>query len=62
MSAALDGRVAIVTGSARNIGRAIAHALADHGAAVIVHGQSDRAAADRVCREIEEKGGRAHVH
>jgi 3-oxoacyl-[acyl-carrier protein] reductase len=39
----LDGRVAIVTGSARNIGRAIALALASCGARVVLHGRSDSA-------------------
>ncbi len=57
----LDGRVALVTGAARNIGRAIALALADAGAAVVVATRSDRAAADAVAAEIEGKGGRALV-
>ena len=62
MNERLDGKAAIVTGSARNIGRAIAHDLAGRGASVVVHGQSDRDAAEGVLREIEENGGRAIVH
>jgi 3-oxoacyl-[acyl-carrier protein] reductase len=62
MTDALKGKAAIVTGSARNIGRAIAHALADEGASVVIHGQQDRAAAEAVCREVLDKGGRAIVH
>jgi 3-oxoacyl-[acyl-carrier protein] reductase len=62
MSDALKGKVAIITGSARNIGRAIAHALSHHGASVVIHGQSDRAAAESVHREIIGKGGNAIVH
>ncbi len=59
MSDALKGKAAIITGSARNIGRAIAHALSHHGASVVIHGQSDRAAAESVHREIIDKGGNA---
>lgn len=62
MTDTLQGKVAIVTGSARNIGRAIAHALSDQGASVVIHAQQDRAAAESVCREIIDKGGRAVVH
>lgn len=58
----LEGKVAIVTGSARNIGRAIAHALSERGAAVVVHGQQDGEAADSVRREIEDAGGKAVAH
>ncbi len=53
------GRTAIVTGSGRNIGRAIALALAAGGASVVVNGHRDTAAVDRVVREIGEAGGRA---
>jgi 3-oxoacyl-[acyl-carrier protein] reductase len=55
----LAGKVAIVTGAGRNIGRDIALALAHGGAAVVVNGRSDRAAVDRVVAEIESCGGRA---
>jgi 3-oxoacyl-[acyl-carrier protein] reductase len=58
----LEGRVAIVTGAGRNIGRAIALALADGGAAVVVNARSNRAEADAVAREIENSGGKALVH
>lgn len=61
MSDTLKGRVAIVTGSARNIGRAIAHALSDQGASVVIHARQDRGAAESVCREIIDKGGNAVV-
>ncbi|MCF8476307.1 MAG: 3-oxoacyl-ACP reductase FabG [Pseudolabrys sp.] len=55
----LKGRVAIVTGSGRNIGRSAALALAQRGASVIVNGHSDRAAVDAVVGEIRSAGGNA---
>ena len=55
----LQGRVAIVTGSARNIGRAIGRALADAGAAVVINAKSSGADADAVVREIRDAGGQA---
>jgi 3-oxoacyl-[acyl-carrier protein] reductase len=58
----LGGKVAIVTGAGRNIGRAIALALAEAGAWVVVNARSNRAEADAVAREIAAKGGMAMVH
>lgn len=58
----LTGKVAIVTGAGRNIGRAIALALADAGASILVNARSNRAEADAVAREIEASGGKALVH
>jgi 3-oxoacyl-[acyl-carrier protein] reductase len=58
----LAGKVAIVTGAGRNIGRAIALALADGGASIVVNARSNRAEADAVAREIEAAGGKALVH
>ena len=54
-----SGRTAVVTGSGRNIGRAIALALAEGGASVVVNGHRDRAAVDAVVAEIRAAGGRA---
>jgi 3-oxoacyl-[acyl-carrier protein] reductase len=58
----LNGKVAIVTGAGRNIGRAIALALAADGASILVNARSNRAEADAVGREIEAAGGNAIVH
>lgn len=55
----LQGRAAVVTGSGRNIGRAIAHALAKKGAAVVVNGSSNKKAVDDVVAEINAAGGKA---
>ena len=62
MAEELAGKVAIVTGAGRNIGRAIALTLAQGGAAVVVNARSNRAEADAVAREIEAAGGKAVVH
>src|ERR1700682_5044617 len=58
----LTGKVAIVTGAGRNIGRAIALALAEGGASVVVNARANRAEAEAVAREIEALGGKAFVH
>lgn len=58
----LDGVVAVVTGSAQNLGRVIALTMAEAGAAVIVNARTSADAANAVAREIESAGGRAAVH
>ena len=62
MAQELMGKAAIVTGAGRNIGRAIALALAEGGAAVVVNARSNHAEADSVVREIESSGGKAVAH
>lgn len=58
----LAGQAAVVTGSAKNIGRETARLLAADGAAVVINARSDRAAAEAVVTEIEAAGGRAIAH
>jgi len=55
----LIGKVAIVTGAGRNIGRAIALALARAGASVVVNVRSNQMEAEGVVREIEAGGSKA---
>jgi len=57
----LAGKVAIVTGAGRNIGRAIALALARAGASVVVNVRSNQTEGAAVAREIEAAGGKAVV-
>jgi len=59
MDKELSGRVALITGAGRNIGRAMAKALAAGGAAIAVNVRSNRIEADAVVHEIERDGGKA---
>jgi 3-oxoacyl-[acyl-carrier protein] reductase len=58
----LTGKVAVVTGAGRNIGRAIALTLAEGGASVLVNARRNRVEAEAVVREIEAAGGKAIAH
>jgi len=55
----LKGKVALVTGAGRRVGRAIALEFSHHGASVAVHYRSSRAEADAVVAEIVDKRGKA---
>lgn len=61
MSGQLDGKVALITGAVRRNGRAIAHALAHEGAAIVINTRRSREEAERVRREIEDLGRAAAV-
>jgi 3-oxoacyl-[acyl-carrier protein] reductase len=59
MPGQLEGRVALVTGAVRRNGRAIAHALAHEGAAVVINARRSRDEAEKVCAELEGMGAAA---
>ena len=57
----LTGKVAIVTGSSRGIGRSIAERLAEHGAKVVISSRSLEDC-EQVVEAITSKGGEAFAH
>ncbi|HEX5078263.1 MAG TPA: SDR family oxidoreductase [Geminicoccaceae bacterium] len=58
----LEGRVALITGAVRRIGRAIALALARDGAAIVINTRSSKDEAAAVAAEVEALGAPAMVH
>lgn len=58
---ALDGQVAVVTGSSRGLGRAIAVELAGQGASVVINYNSGERAASEVAAEVRQLGGTCEV-
>lgn len=62
MEQSLKGRVALVTGASRGIGRAIALALADAGADIAINFRRDDAAAEDVASLVRAKGRRAETY
>jgi pteridine reductase len=57
----LKGKVALVTGAGRRLGRAIALALADRGAILAIHYRNSKAEAEAVVAQIQSAGGRAQI-
>lgn len=56
---ALAGKIAVVTGSSRGIGRSVADAFASRGATVVLNSRSDTATGETAAREIRDRGGAA---
>lgn len=59
MSNQLNGRVALITGASRGIGRAIAERLAGAGASVVVNYHASAAAAEALVEQLRRQGARA---
>ena len=61
-STSVAGKVALITGASRRIGRATALRLADCGADLVIHAKASREEADAVAQEVRTRGRRAFVH
>jgi 3-oxoacyl-[acyl-carrier protein] reductase len=59
VSGVLDGRMALVTGGSRGIGRAVVERLARDGSTVTFNYRSDHCAAEEVVASVTDAGGRA---
>lgn len=59
MNTSLEGKVALVTGASRGLGREIAQTLAEHGARVVVNYTNSSAKAEEVVAAIRQAGGEA---
>ena len=57
----LNGKVAVVTGASRGIGRAVAMKLASEGATVVINYNGSKERAEEVKSEIENNGGKAEI-
>ena len=57
----LSGKIAVITGSSKGIGRAIAERMAEHGAKVVISSRKADAC-ETVAKDIRAKGGQAMVH
>lgn len=57
----LSGKIALVTGSSRGIGRSIAVELSKHGAITIINYKDDEAGAEQTLREVKENGGNGAI-
>ena len=58
----LTGRIALVTGGGRGIGKAISLALATEGATIAINYRRDKESAEETMREILDNGGLATIH
>lgn len=57
----LEGKVALVTGGSRGIGKTIAHLLADQGCNIVINYLRNRTAAKETAEELEAKGVKVHL-
>lgn len=61
MPVSLSGQIALVTGGSRGIGSAVALALGDLGAHVVINYHANQGAAERTLKELIDKGGRGEI-